>query len=218
MKLNHIALSLIAFIAGLAGLASLARPAFAQSCTTQYGGTTTCVSTDLTINKQVRHPINPNLFVENLGAENAYAPGADVEYLLIITNASGQTLSPVTVTDVLPQQLSFQGGPGSYTSATRTLTFTIDSLTSGQTVRQRILAKVRDSSAFKPGQDLTCEIVNTARVNGPDGRTDDDTASLCVRTNVLGATTLPVAGYNDLILLLPFAGMGLGGLALLKRK
>lgn len=218
MKLNNIVLYLIAFIAGLAGLASFARPAYAQSCTTQYGGTTTCVSTDLTIDKKVRDPINLNVFKENIvDGDTPYAPGAIVEYQLIVTNSSGQTFQTVTVSDVLPAQLDFYSGPGTYNAATRTLTYPITNLQSGTSNVQRVAATVKPASAFTSGQTKFCEIVNTARVSA-EGRSDDDTAALCVKTDILGATTLPVAGYNDLILLLPFAGMGLGGLALLRKR
>ena len=34
---------------------------FADTCTTQYGGTTTCQATDLVINKQVENPVTRDL-------------------------------------------------------------------------------------------------------------------------------------------------------------
>lgn len=197
----------------------LASPVFAQSCTTQYGGTTTCVPTDVTINKQVRDPINMNLFRENITAgDTAYAPGSEVEYKLTVRNGSNQTFTTATVRDVLPDQLDFVAGSGTYNTSTRTLTFTITNFTPGATVTERILARVKDASTFLPtNQSLFCNIANRADVTAGD-RTDNDQASLCVQTKILGATTLPVAGFDDLLIILPFIGTALGGLALLKKK
>lgn len=191
----------------------------AQSCTTQYGGTTTCVPTDVTINKQVRDPINMNLFRENITAgDTAYAPGSEVEYKLTVRNGSNQTFTTATVRDVLPDQLDFVAGSGTYNAATRTLTFTITNFTPGATVTERVLARVKDASTFLPtNQSLFCNIANRADVTAGD-RSDNDQASLCVQTKILGATTLPVAGFDDLLIILPFIGTALGGLALLKKK
>ena len=216
MNSKHIALALLFSIYHLAfGIGRVA----AQSCTTQYGGTTTCVPTDVTINKQVRDPINMNLFRENITAgDTAYAPGSEVEYKLTVRNGSKQTFTTATVRDILPDQLDFVAGSGTYNTSTRTLTFTITNFTPGQTVTERILARVKDTSAFLPtNQSLFCNIANRADVTAGD-RSDNDQASLCVQTKILGATTLPVAGFDDLMIILPFVGTALGGLVLLKKK
>src|SRR5260221_14701623 len=120
MTKNNIVLSLTGIIASALVFAP---SVFADTCTTQYGGTTTCVPTDLTINKQVKNPIN-NVFVENLTTTDAtFAPGREVLYRLTIKNNSGQTFNPVNVKDILPPYLIFVSGPGTYDSATRTLSF-----------------------------------------------------------------------------------------------
>lgn len=221
MKSKQIILSLLSGLTCVAGLALTAglTPASAQSCTTQYGGTTTCVPTDVTINKQVRDPIAMTVFRENITAgDTAYAPGAEVEYKLTVHNASNQTYATATVRDVLPDQLDFVAGPGTYNTAARTLTFTMPNFTPGQTVTERVLARVKDAGTFLPtNQSLFCNIVNRTDVTAGD-RSDNDQASLCVQTKILGATTLPVAGFDDLFVVLPFIGTALGGLALLKKK
>lgn len=204
-------LALTAFTAFFAAL-----PVNADTCTTQYGGSVTCNPTDLTINKQVANPIT-GIFVENLTSTDAtFSPSADVHYRLIIKNASGETFNPVTVKDVFPSYLDFAAGPGIYDKASKTLTFTLDNVIAGETRTVEILAKVADKSAFPSGNSFFC-VVNTARVSALN-RNDQDTAQACIQTQILGATTLPVAGFNDLLMLLPFAGVGLGGIALLKKK
>lgn len=217
--MKHIVLPLAVLIlatAALARPASLAgRQVNAQSCTTQYGGTTTCQPTDLIINKEVKNPLT-GVFVENLSSTDAtFSPGAEVHFRLIIKNTSGETFSPVTVKDVLPDFLTFEAGPGTYDKASRTLTFTTDNLIAGESRSFEIVVRVENKAA---NQSLFC-VTNYAIVTAaarPAG--DDDTAQLCIQTRVLGVTTLPVAGFDDLVLLVPFAGLGLGGFALLRKK
>lgn len=200
----------------IAVLALLAPKAMAQTCTTQYGGTTTCVPADLTINKQVKNPVS-NIFVENLSSTDpAFSPNTEVLFKLTIKNASGETFNPVTVKDTFPAYLTFVAGPGTYDKAANTLTFQLENLIAGETRTQEVLAKVVDTGAFPKGKTFVC-VTNAASVSALN-RTDGDTAQLCIQTEVLGATTLPVAGFNDLLILLPFVGMGLGGIALLRKK
>lgn len=192
----------------------LAPKALAQNCTTQYGGTTTCVPTDLTINKQVKNTVT-GVFVENLGvSDTPFGVGADVLFRLTIRNGSGETFNPVTVKDVLPEHLTFVSGPGTYDSKTRTLTYSLTDLIAGETRTQEIMAKV--VTTLPQDKSMICE-QNYAEVSALN-RKDDDTSQVCMASKVMGATTLPVAGFDDLLLILPFVGTALGGLALLKRK
>ncbi len=152
-----------------------------ESCTTQYGGgqygTTNCVPTDLTINKQVKNPIS-NVFVENLSATDAtFSPGSDVLFKLTIKNGSGQTFNPVTVRDVLPEHFDFVAGPGSYNKDNRTLSFTLENMIAGETRTIEILTKVQTSGLPK---DVFC-VTNQAFASALN-RSDDDTGQVCVTT------------------------------------
>ncbi len=214
--------SLVFIFTGLAlvaGFASVAARVNAQSCTTQYGGDVTCIPTDLTINKQIAKPVvdtkggitASQTFVENLGVSDPFTPGAEVLFRLTVKNTSGETFNPVTVKDVLPAYLAFVSGPGSYDSASRTLTIILENVIAGETRTIEILAKVVEGTQFATNANVFCA-TNYAEARALD-RFDDDTAQLCFQA----AQNLPVAGYNDLLLLLPFAGVGLSGLALLRR-
>lgn len=191
----------------------------AQECVTQYGGNVVCPPTDLSINKQVAQPVvskggvtASSTFVENLGSTNPFGPGAEVLYRLVVKNTGSVTLNPVTVKDVLPQHLTFVSGPGSYDANTRTLTIVMNDLTAGESRTVELLTKVVDAAQFPTNQNTFC-ITNYAEARGGN-RFDDDTAQVCLAA----APNLPVAGFNDLALMLPFAGVGLSGLALLKGK
>ena len=187
----------------------------AQSCTTQYGGTTTCVSTNLTINKQVKNPATGN-FVENLGSSDpTFSVNGEAHFRLIIKNNSNQSFSTVTVKDIFPKELTFEAGPGTFDKGTNTLTFPLDNLNAGESRTVELLATV-DPNKVNKDRSISC-VVNTAQVNAQN-RSDQDTAQLCIQMNILGATTLPIAGFNDFALLLPFAGLGLTGLVLLAKR
>ncbi|MEK7577459.1 MAG: hypothetical protein AAB492_02450 [Patescibacteria group bacterium] len=182
----------------------------AVGCTNQYGSTVECPQNHIVVNKKVRHPVNMNLFIENLTSnDTAYSPNDTVEYDIAVSSTSNVNYSEVIVSDTLPSYLTFDGGPGTYNKETNILTFTLTNLNAGTTVRTRFTAKVKSSTAFS--QDLTCNVVNYVKVTGPDGQTDDDTASLCVQTRVLGVTTLPVAGFEDYAFMIPFAVLAIVG-------
>lgn len=210
--IKHIVLVLL-LILWLGAFAAV--PVMAQTCTTQYGGVTTCVPADLVISKEVKNPIT-SAFVGNLSTTDAtFSPGSEVHFRLTIKNTSGQTFNPVTVKDIFPDFLTFEAGPGTYDASNRTLTFELDNVIAGETRTVELLAKVRDSSAFPTGRSFFC-VVNTGRAQALD-RTSEATSQLCIQTQVLGVTTLPAAGFEDVLVLIPF--LTLGGIGvLLARK
>lgn len=188
---------------------------FADECTTQYGGTTTCTSTSITINKQVQNPAN-NTFVENLGStDTTFSADQHVLFQLTIKNTGTQNFSTVTVKDTFPNELTFGGGPGTFDKSTNTLTFTLDNLNAGESRTVQILGVV-DPNKINKNQSMSC-VVNTAVVSA-DNHSSQDTAQLCIQTNVLGATTLPIAGFNYYSLLIPFSLLGIVGIALIAKR
>jgi uncharacterized repeat protein (TIGR01451 family) len=202
-------------------LSTFARPAYADMCTTQYGGSQECKPSDLTINKQVRYPIErtSDQFVENLiSADPTYAWGSEVTFRLIIKNTSGETFDPVNVKDKIPDYLTFIAGSGSspvtfdFDKNTNDLNFKLEKMIAGETRSFDLRFKVTDTH-----NGFVCEH-NVAEVRALN-RFDSDTAQVCFGDkSTLGVTTLPVAGFNDLAILLPFAGVALGGFALLRKQ
>lgn len=215
MNKQNIFLSLVTFAAGIIGIASVAAPVYADMCTTQYGGSTTCQSSDLTINKQVENPVT-NVFVENLTTTDpTFGPGASIHYRLIIKNNSGETFNPVTVKDIFPPYVTFVSGPGTYDSGNNTLTFTLNNLIAGESRTVELVGKVVDANHFA-SKSLFC-VTNVANVTA-NNRNDSDSAQACLQNGTVTLNNLPVAGVDDLSLLLPFMGVGLGGFALLKKR
>jgi uncharacterized repeat protein (TIGR01451 family) len=209
---NSIKTKLTASAFLIAGLLMIAPTVSAQTCTTQYGGSTTCTSNTITINKKVLNPIT-NTYVENMSStDTAFTAGAsEVLYSITVTNNSSQTISQVKVTDTLPDPLSFESGPGTYSG--KTLTYMIDSIRSGQSRTDYVLTRVNASQTA-----FFC-VRNTATVSLTEkANVDTDQAQICVTTSAGGITALPVAGFNDLMLMIPFAVTGLAGLGLLNKK
>jgi uncharacterized repeat protein (TIGR01451 family) len=210
MKSKYIAIVLLAVFGSLF---IATKSAFADDCGGSYQPA--CQPVDLTVNKMVKNPVS-NVFVENLTVNDPpFSAGSEVLFRLTVKNSSGETYHPVTVRDVLPEHLTFVSGPGSYDSASRTITFTMDNLVAGESRTVEILTKVVNVASNAA---LFCEL-NYVKVTAPARPNgDDDTAQFCIQTTVLGADTLPVAGFNDLTILLPFAAAAAGGIALLKKK
>jgi uncharacterized repeat protein (TIGR01451 family) len=215
MNTKQIKLSIIATTVALTSF--FVRPVFADGCTTQYGGySAPCPSTDLSINKQVKNPAT-GVFVENLGVTDA-AFGADskVTYKLLVTNSSNDTFAEVTIKDVIPEYLTFIAGPGTYDVPSRTLTIIEKDLKSGETRSLEFVAQVVPKDKL-PDTSFFC-VTNKASVSAND-RYDEDTADGCIQKDISGKSTLPVAGFNDIALMIPFAATGLTGLTfLIKRK
>lgn len=194
----------------------LASPVMGEECSTQYGGyEEKCVPSDLALNKQVRNPIS-DLFVENLGSTDAtFSPGSEITYKLRITNNSGETFSTVTVKDYFPEHLEYISGPGEYRDDIRELKFELSDMVAGESREVEITARVKGADQL-PDQSLFC-MTNRASAEAR-GRHDEDTAEACVTTSVDGVSTLPVAGFNDALLMVPFISLGGAGIALLKKK
>jgi uncharacterized repeat protein (TIGR01451 family) len=208
MNKQSIIFSFLTGVACVAGLACVAAPAYADMCTTQYGGTQECKPSDLTINKQVVNPIT-KVFVENLmTSDPRFVAGSEITYRLIIKNNSGETFNPVNVKDVLPAYLTFvAGSPGTfdYDKATNAVNFQLTNLIAGETRSFDLRFRVSDAAVS------SC-ISNTAEVRALN-RFDSDSAQACI-----GSGTLPVAGFNDFAMILPFLGVTLGGFALLRKS
>ena len=214
MKKQNIILYLIAVIAGLSIFAS---PVNADMCNTDYGGTTSCKSSDLTINKQVKNPIT-NIFVENLTTTDpTFAPGSTISYRLFVTNSSGETFQ-ATVKDILPPYITgfVSGSPGnfSFDATNKVLTFKVSNLIAGQSRTFDVTFTIAPASQFPAGKSLFC-VTNVAEVTALN-RKDSDSAQACFQNGqITGISYLPIAGFDDLVLILPFAGVALGGIMLL---
>jgi uncharacterized repeat protein (TIGR01451 family) len=198
---------------------------FADDCSTDYGGTTTCKPTDLFINKQVQDPVSGQ-YVENITTPK-FNQGDKVVFKFIVNNNSGIVMNDVTVTDQVPENFEITDAQAAFNNTRdwkkvitisddkKSVKFDIGELAIGQTREMFLFTKLVGTY---PATDQFCRDnwANVTASERPNG--DKNFARVCVASKVGTATTLPVAGAEDLVMILPFIATGLGGIALLKKK
>lgn len=210
---RYISTFLFLFVSFLLTLIVLVPKASAQNCTTQYGGGQSCQPVDLTINKEIKD-LSTNNFFDNLSvSSSSFAVGKEFTFRLTIKNTSGETFHSVTIRDVFPPNMAYTGSTGTFDAGTRTLTINMDPLPADVSKSITFTAKVTGPMAS--GQ-CTSNYAAVTAIERPNG--DDDTAQICVTGQVLGVTTLPVAGVNDLWVVPMSVLFGVGGVTLLLKN
>jgi len=181
---------------------------------------------EMTINKEVLNPIT-NKYVENLtSTDPTFSPEGNVIFRFTIKNTTNANMTTITTVDSLPIYMSFVSAAlvegdketainGEVNKTDRTVTLKFDGLAAGATKTVKMTAKVDAKTAFPAGRSSFCLVnaVKTTSRNWENG--DNDTAQFCL---TVGAQTLPVAGFNDLLNVLPFLTLGGVGVALMKSK
>jgi len=214
----------------------------AEACTTQYGGSqygTNCNPGDLTINKEVQKigykDANGNaIYVDNLSLSDASASaGTYMTFRLNVKNNSDRDFSTIEVKDIFPPFMSYPVSEGkgplsylsggdvksaSYDPSSRTLFMRLENFKKNEERQIVVTAKIDDAKAFPSGKSNVC-IINTAQVKAEGNRFDEDTAQICITSGeVKGVTTLPKAGFNQILLALPAGLLGLFGIKLTRNK
>ena len=212
----------------------------ADDCVTQYGGSqygTPCNPNDLVINKEVqligaKDSNGGPVYVENLSTSDASASaGLFMTFRLTVKNNSNHDFGDIEVKDIFPPFMSYpiasnegplshiSGGDvksASYDPASRTLTMRLENVKAGESRQMIVTGKVDDSVNFPAGQSAFC-VVNTAQVRG-DGRFEEDTAQVCISNQNKGKSTLPKAGVDSYLMMLPFLALGAVGLKLTRKQ
>ncbi|HNP89372.1 MAG: hypothetical protein BWY24_00419 [Microgenomates group bacterium ADurb.Bin219] len=167
------------------------------NCEPIYGGGERCWGTgELLIDKTVKNP-DTGLFVDNLGVNDPkYTPGQEVLYRLEVKNVGSSEFSKVTVKDVFPSYLDFVWGPLGWDANTRTLQFDVYNLKAGESRQYEVMTRVFGKENLPSDRSLICT-VNTGKVEA-DGKSDEDQAQICFEYKVLGITSLPPTGVENL--------------------
>lgn len=151
---------------------------------------------NLVLNKTVRNP-QSGQFVDNLfNNDPHFLPEQEVTYRIEIRNNTQSELNNIQVQDKLPNELNFLVGPGNFDPNTRTLTFAVDRLASGETKSFEIKGKVKPANELT-AVPLNCEVKNTA--TAVIGKAPaQDTSLICIETKVLGVVQeLPKTGPGN---------------------
>lgn len=190
-----------------------------SSCQYVYGGGQTCIQKGKVIlNKTIQHPESAKL-VDSLSITDAkLLVNQTVTFHLTLTNTDKKIINNITVTDTIPQYLTFVSGDGKLDEIKNTVSFTIDKLNPGEAkthLLRMIVAPIVQSS---PAQDTTCTI-NQAKATYAENNISQDNVQFCIDTRILGEQTVSQtpatgAGILALIGLIP---AGLAGIFLRKK-
>lgn len=186
---------LFSFFTAVFFLSLVATPTFASGdCPPSaygavYGGVTCPPSVGLTIDKKVQNPSTKD-FVDNLGINDMrFGAEQNILFQLVVKNTGNKQLDQVIVKDVFPQFLSFTGGQGNFDENTRTISFEVDDLKSGESRTFTLSGKVVSAKKL-PDEDVTC-VINQAFAT-TNGVSTSDNASFCIQTTVTSKGGLPI--------------------------
>lgn len=203
--------SLVALTLALSGGFS---PALAD-CLPIYGGGQSCPSTF-------------NFNIEKTVNDSRPIPEESIKFHITVTNTGDKTIPTITVTDRLPDFLTFVSGPGSFDANTRVITYTVNTLEAGKSSKAtEIVAKVAASDKLPSDRGLMC-LINRATGTDSNGLTDSSDAQFCIQKKVLGVTAPPVLPAPKIVAtpatgaeMIPLLGLipgALGGLMLRKKS
>lgn len=150
------------------------------ACTPVFGGGKTCEEKgNLVIDKQIEHP-SSKVFIDSLTpSDPLYRPGTPVNFKITVTNTGNADITNAVITDVLPTQLTFSKGPGTYDAAKRELTIKVDKLAKSESKSYTISSTV--VAADKLPLDRVCA-ANTATVK-TRGAESSDNSQFCISKN-----------------------------------
>jgi uncharacterized repeat protein (TIGR01451 family) len=184
------------------------------TCTNQYGTTVPCQEKDLFINKEVQNPID-GAFVDNILIKR-FSIGSNVIYRMIISNTSGETRNDVQIEDRLPINLDYVDSDptGTWDKTLRIFRLNLGSIPAGE--KRTVFMWTKVVGTINPTDPCPKNWVNVYAPARPDADTSEST--ICLTDKVLGTTTLPTAGVNDLVMMIPLLTMAGTGLALMRKK
>lgn len=229
--MKKIALIVTLFLFGLSSSASFASYG-SEACQPIYGGGQTCVTTaKFILDKKVLHPTqktkgNTEFFVDNLSINDPkYQPTQNVKFQLIATNTGNETISELTLTDILPDFVDFVSGPGTYDSKTRIITLSIPNLNPDESRKYTIETKARANETLPQGQGIVCVVNQASLISGNDESRDNSQFCIEKKTTKGGLPVLSAPGLKqtpatgpEMLGLIGLIPAGLGGLLLRRRS
>lgn len=134
--------------------------------------------TKITLDKKVQKPGSKD-FVDGLSAlDPKYHTNDTVNFQIVVQNVGPEKIKDATVTDSLPNFVTFVSGPGSYDKTNNKLTFKIAALEVEEAQTFYVATKVVDNISFGSNS-LMC-VPNYAKVTESNGANSDDIAQFCI--------------------------------------
>lgn len=191
---NNLVITFITF--SVIALSLIATPVsasrFNSNCPNIYGAD--CPTSSLIIDKKIQHPQSGELLDTLSSSSVTFLPGQEVTFRIEVKNTGNTDLWDVKATDRLPDFVEFVTGPGSFDAGSRSVNWSIDKITPGETKQYFIKVKVKNADQI-PDLSLTC-VTNFTEAR-KDNLTAQDTAAFCIQSKVLGIVKeLPKTGVS----------------------
>lgn len=135
-------LKIIIFASLVVGLFTVNYVHAKDGCQPIFGGGENCkVSNKIKIDKKVQSPTNSS-FSDNLGSSVRFSTNDILNFQIIITNLTKNSLKNLEIKDNLPNYLTFVSGPGEFDSKTKTLTIKLTELKASESRKFVVVGKI----------------------------------------------------------------------------
>ena len=189
------------------------KDAVAQSCGGQYQSP--CQSYSMLVDKMVQKS-GTSEYVDNLSVSDPrYKPSEYVMFKVIIKNTSTTTFGGMTAKDFVPNYLTPIEGPGTFDSATRTISWDAGSFAVDEQKTYYFKMQINSQANLPADQGLFC-LINKVQA-WSNSITDDDSSQFCIEKQVAVPPKVPSAG-PELGLVLIAGEMALAGVGIYLRK
>jgi len=174
-----------------------------------------CQSYSILVDKMVQKSGTAD-YVDNLSVSDPrYLPGSYIMFKVTIKNTSTTTFGGMTAKDFVPNYLTPIEGPGTFDSATRTVSWDAGSFAVDEQKTYYFKMQINSQANLPADQGLFC-LINKAQA-WSNSITDDDSSQFCIEKQVAVPPKVPSAGPEMGLLLLAGNLLGVGfGLKLKK--
>ncbi len=184
--------------------------AITVSVSAQCGGQyqSPCQSYSIIVDKMVQKPGTAD-YVDNLSlSDPRYKPGSYVMFRVTIKNTSTTTFAGMTAKDYVPSYLTPIEGPGTFDSATRTVSWDAGSFAVDEQKTYYFKMQINSQANLPSDKGLFC-LVNKAQA-WSNTTTDDDSSQFCIEKQVTTPPKVPASGPELGLILLSGEILALG--------
>ena len=177
MKKLYLSLVLFLVLSSLFSVSARAE----VSCQPIYGGGQTCVSTgNILVDKKVLNPETQKM-TDNLTVNDGkFAPGANINFQINLTNTGHADIKHIDVKDIFPQYVIFASGPGKFDANTKILTFEVADLKPKETRTFTVVGKIVEANRLPADLGIVCNATFATAITSDSG-TSQDTAQFCIQ-------------------------------------
>ena len=172
-----------------------------------------CQSYSILVDKMVQKPGTSD-YVDNLSVSDPrYKPSEYVMFKVTIKNTSTTTFGGMTAKDYIPSYLTPIEGPGTFDSASRTISWDAGAFAVDEQKTYYFKMQIAPQANLPADKGLLCGIedgiVNKAQA-WSNTTTDDDSSQFCIEKQVLSPPKVPASGPELGLILLSGEILALG--------